>query len=365
MPWWLFVLLVSACSIDVSDAPSPAPATVTPLPSAPPAKIVSPLPAPPSPTPFAWAGLDLAGKAYFLSFQRGGQELVALDLASGEMTPIFQPEDKAWLTAADVSPDGRRIVLAYAPPPEEGEQQFGYTSLYSVALDAPAELEPILLRASEQEAFFNPTWSPDGNYIYFAHAKSAGEEASATFTYDVERIAYPGGQPERIVAGAFWPRLSGDGSKLAYITFDTADYSNDLYVAGADGSDPVLVAPSEDFLAVDAPLFAPDNAYVIFSAVSTEPPAAPASLSWIDRLLGVRLASAHNVPSDWWRVPIDGGKPERLTQIFDTGMYGALSPDGERLIFVATTGVFVMNPDGTGLQRLMDVWAGGTIDWTP
>jgi Tol biopolymer transport system component len=357
----LISVILSACSLDVSDAPTlPAVTVTSPTAPTPQATIASPVPTSP-----AWAGQGLNGQAYFLSFRRGGQELVRLDLATGEMTTVFQPEDKGWLTAAEASPDGERLVLAYAPPPAEGELQFGYTNLYSASIDAPAELAPILLRGSEQEAFFNPIWSPDGAYLYFAHAQATDDQTGNPFQYDIERMAYPDGEPEIIVQDAFWPRLSSDGSRLVYITFDTADYSNDLYVANADGSDPILLVPSEDFLAVDAPLFSPDNAHIIFSAVSNEPPVAPASLSWFEQLLGVQTASAHNVPSDWWRVSIEGDKAERLTQIFDTGMYGDLSPDGERMIFVTTTGLFVMNPDGTGLQRLMDVWAGGTIDWVP
>jgi len=88
-------------------------------------------------------------------------------------------------------------------------------------------------------------------------------------------------------------------------------------------------------------------------------------LSWLDQLLGVQSAAAHSIPSDWWSVPVTGGQPERLTAIFDMGMYADIAPDGQRLIFVSATGLYVMNPDGSDLQRLLNIWSGGTVDWAP
>ena len=61
-------------------------------------------------------------------------------------------------------------------------------------------------------------------------------------------MAYPGGQPEKLIDNAFWPRLSPDGSKMAYVSFVPSTNSNDLYIANVDGSDAKLVMPAGDFL---------------------------------------------------------------------------------------------------------------------
>jgi Tol biopolymer transport system component len=276
-----------------------------------------------------------------------------------------------------VSPDGTRLALAYAPPPPEGEIAYGYTDLYIAPLDQIDQLQPVLERTDPQESYFNPVWSPDGRYIYYAHL---GHSAPVTNTaqptpfgmvnyrYDIERLGYPDGQPERLIENAIWPRLSPDGSKLAYVSFDWSTYVNDLYVADANGSNSTLLIPSGTFTAVDAPLFTADGSMVIFSAVDGPAsfPATPTpSLSWLDQLLGVQIASAHSIPSDWWRVPVTGGPPEQLTQIYDTGMYGTLSPDGTRVAFVSAYGISVMNPDGSDLQLVSQAWVGGSLDWIP
>jgi hypothetical protein len=178
------------------------------------------------------------------------------------------------------------------------------------------------------------------------------------FKYDLERVAYPGGQPQKLIDNAFWPRLSPDGSKLAYVSFVPSTNSNDLYIANADGSNSKLVMPAGAFFAVDAPLFSRDGQTILFSAVG-EP-----QLSWLDQLMGVQVAEAHTVPSDWWRVPAAGGNPEQLTHINDTGMYADFAPDGRHVAFVSVNGVFVMKLDGSNLTQLVDA-VGGTISWTP
>jgi Tol biopolymer transport system component len=305
----------------------------------------------------------------FLTFERGSQSLVELDLASGEMTTVFDPPDLAWLNSTSVSPDGTQIALSYAPPPGEGEVPLGYTDLYVMPLNDPDQLQPMLQRLDPEESYFNPVWSPDGRYIYYAHLTSTAAVSSTAistdtvgYTYVIERMAYPGGQIEPLVEHAIWPRLSPDGSKLAYVTFDLSAFTNYLYVADADGSNAVSLLPPDAFFAVDAPVFTSDGSAILFSAVSGG--SAP-NLTWLDQLLGVQTASAHNVPSDWWRVPVTGGPAEQITQIFDTGLYGALSPDGQRLAFVSASGLYVMNSDGSDLTQLLYTWGGGSLDWLP
>ncbi|MEK7327154.1 MAG: hypothetical protein AAB217_18070, partial [Chloroflexota bacterium] len=83
----------------------------------------------------AWAGLNLTGQ---LVFTQGVDGIEKLDLATGQRETLFKPPEDAWLTSASVSPDGAQIVLAYAPPPPEGQIQFGYTGLYQMPADGSA-----------------------------------------------------------------------------------------------------------------------------------------------------------------------------------------------------------------------------------
>jgi Tol biopolymer transport system component len=123
---------------------------------------------------------------------------------------------------------------------------------------------------------------------------------------------------------------------------------------------------SEEFPTVDAPFFSPDNQFLYFSAVSEQ----PQSLTWWEKLMGVRIAfarsSAHNVPSDFWRVSLIDGEVEQMTDIQDQGMYGTFSPDGEWIAFTSATGLYVMRPDGSGLVQMIEIATMyGTLDWIP
>jgi hypothetical protein len=181
-------------------------------------------------------------------------------------------------------------------------------------------------------------------------------------------MALPSGEPQVVVENALWPALSPDGDRLAYVRFDPEDYSNDLYVAAADGSGATRVLGRESFDAIDAVLFAPDGRKLVFSAVGEgpgpqpEPTPAPAA-RWLDWLMGVREAAAHDVPSDWWQVATDGGTPERLTRVYDTGLFGAFAPDAQYLAYISLTGLYVLDPDDGQPTPLLDVAGGGTVDW--
>ncbi len=357
----LSLIALAGCSIDLSGPThkppepiyiwdTPAPADLTTPPAA--ADFAA--------TPLPWEGSKLSGHLIYVKVPR---QIVQLDLATGERTTLFNAPNNAFVSAAQVSPDGKWIVLAYAPPEDPSVQSVN-TDLYVMPADGSTEPQVLLKRASAKEDFFNPVWSADGKYVYYSHLMPDvnGTSKYTNFTYDLERVTYPGGQAQKLIDSAFWPRLSPDGSRLAYVSFVPKTNSNDLYLANADGSQAKLVMPAGAFTAVDAPLFSPDGKTLVFSAVGD--PLLP-SLSWLDQLMGVQIAEAHNVPSDWWRVSVDAGKPERLTQVNGTGMYADYAPDGQHIAFASITGLFVMRPDGSNLIQLSQEGLGGSVSWTP
>jgi len=389
----LFLTLVlTACSIQISDVTPdaaatrppaftrvsnlPSPTAPTPLPTA--ASTPAPVILTPIPAPLPWANLNLTGKLIFLTFITAPQSapiLVQLDLATGQQTTLFQPPTNTWVSGAAVSPDREQIVIAYAPPPPPGEYQYGYTELYLLPADGSEAPGPLLQLTQKPEAFFNPVWSPDGKYVYYVHLTPDSSDQQ-TFQYRLERMAYPAGKPEVISDHAAWPRLSPDGTGLAYIAFDPPNGVNDLYLADPDGQNAQPVMPPGTFQSVDAPFFSPDGSFIYFSATGdglapalVEDPlqgaARPSEWGWLDGLFGAQIAYANGAPSDWWRIPVAGGPLQRLTHIFDTGLYGAFSPDGAHIAFIALTGLYVMNPDGSALTQMLNVANVGTVDWIP
>jgi Tol biopolymer transport system component len=357
----LSCLVLAGCSIDLSGPTHKPPEPIYIMDTPAPADLATPtVQSDLATTPLPWASAKLSGHLIYVKVPR---QIVQLDLATGVRTILFNAPNNAFVSAAQVSPDGKWIVMAYAPP-EDPNLQSASTDLYVMPADGSTAPQVLLKRNTPKEDFFNPVWSADGKYVYYSHLMQDinGTSKYTNFTYDLERAAYPGGQPQKLIDNAFWPRLSPDGSKLAYVSFAPATNSNDLYLAQPDGSQPKLVMPAGAFPAVDAPLFAPDGKTITFSAVGR--PQLP-SLSWLDQLMGVQIAEAHNVPSDWWRVSIDGGKPEQLTHINGTGMYADFAPDGQHIAFASITGLFVMQPDGGNLIQLSNEGLGGSVSWTP
>jgi Tol biopolymer transport system component len=316
-------------------------------------------------SPAAWPHLGLTGRLLFLDARPSGAssgstpELASLDLSSGALTTIFRPPDNGWIESVLASPDGKSLALTYAPPAPD-RPEAGASSLYLMPSDGSRAPQPILILTDEREVLATAGWSPDGRALYFAHY--AADPVSNDYSYRIDRLELPGGQPQVVVRDAYWPQLSPDGTRLVYVTYQPSANVFDLYLANADGSGRHKIALPSNISAVDAPVFSPDGQTVYFSAVSYGLTAAHGG--WID-WLGAPAASAHSVPSDWWRVPADGGQAERLTHLGATGLRGAFSPDGSHLAFICSEGVFVMAADGTSLEALSrDVNAFGSILWT-
>ena len=357
-------LIVAACSVALPQSTSLQPPTA--------ASAVTQRVSQPPGTP-AWAGLKLSGSLIFITGTTSLASttglvpaLARLDLASGRLQTIFQPADGAALTAAAVSPDGQRIVIAYAPPPASGVQ-FGYTGLYLLPSDGSAPPQALIDATAQHDSDFQPSWSPDGRWIYSAHLDTKPDSSGFfTPTYTIQRSPYPTGTAEIVAHNAYWPRLSADGARLVYVTYNPSRFTSQLYVADADGRNPRSLGLPDALLA-DAPLVSPDGQWIYFSAANL---GAPAAYRWLDRLLGVGVAEAapdrHNVPSDWWRVPVNGGQPQRLTQLYDMGLYGAFSPDGRYMAFVTVTGIFVLDLAGDKLTSLLSgTGTYGTLAWVP
>ncbi len=382
----ILALILGACSVDVSDNPTattesveegatsetatePAPEATedveTPIEETPetaeetPTEEAGPTDVPPTLAPPPWADLGLTGDLYYTAFIQEQQNLLRLNLETGEQTTVFDPPENAWLADMAVSPDGRQIVMAYGPPPEEGQVQFGFTDLYMIPIDGSGEPVPLIERVEASETYFNVSWPVD-DYIYYAHfAPNVDDLGAIQYISQIERLHLPSGDAEVLVPAAAWPRLSSDGTTLAYVTDN-----NEFTISEADGSNPrVIELPTDRFPAVDAPLFTPDGESIYFSAVAPE--VQPVFSFW-DWIMGVKVASAHNVPSDWWLMPVDASSPPvQITNIFEIGMYGDFGPNGDYMAFITSSGVQVMNPDGTGVFRLKDIAATGTLNWVP
>ena len=304
--------------------------------------------------------VEPTGSIFYILQEPRRQALMRYDFSSDSSQTLFEVPTNAWLSHMAVSPDGSQIALTYAPSPGENEIQFGYSSLYLLLADGRSEPRLLIERTAEQEVFFNPTWSPDGQYIYYSHVTPLDEEAF-TFSTALERLDVASGTVDLLAEDGIWPRLSPDGRSLAYIHIDTDSLAAELVVADSEGSNPTVLVPRDRFVTLDTPFFSADGQWLYFSAVAEQ----TSSLSWWERLLGIEIASAHNLPSLWWRLSLSGGEPEPVTTEARVGQYGTVSPDGRFLAFSAQSGIFLMQPNGTDIRQLLDISAADSLGWTP
>ncbi|MAU01291.1 MAG: hypothetical protein CL608_29470 [Anaerolineaceae bacterium] len=303
---------------------------------------------------------DNTGALFYILQEPRRQALMRYDFASGSSQTLFEVPENAWLSHMAASPDGSQIAMTYAPSPGENEIQFGYSSLYLLLADGRSEPRLLIERTAEQEVFFNPTWTPDGQQLYYSHVTPL-DEAAFTFRTTLERLDLASGEVTAVAENGIWPRVSPDGRSLAYVSIDQDSLLAELIVAEPDGRNPTVLVTRDRFMTLDAPLFSADGQWLYFSAVAEQ----TSSTTWWERLLGVEVASAHNLPSRWWRLPITGGEPEPITTEARVGQYGVLAPDGRSLAFSSQSGIFLMQPDGREVRQLLELSAADSLSWTP
>lgn len=277
---------------------------------------------------------------------------------------IFRSPERAWVFYVTVSPDAKQLVMSYIPPSQ------GTTSsnraLYIMPLGGTAP--PLLLFSppAPEDHYVQAEWSPDGKYIYYAHYNNNDPfDAQLNPAYDIFRMSYPDGQVEKIVDHGFWPRISSDSTRLVYVSIEPISGLNELFVANADGSNPQRISLSGPGVpeVIDAPIFSPAGGSILFSA---PPPPQAYKPDWFEKIMGIQVAKAHSIPSDWWSVPVTGGVPTRLTQVQTINLFASISQDKKHIASVGEEGIFVMDLDGSNLtQLIIDPAVSGTVSWIP
>jgi hypothetical protein len=353
----LCILVVGGCTVEMNQP------IATPVPETAPAVAPTSI-FPVTPIPVTWDHLDLSGKLIYFGSSMDGDIIVShlkmLDLETGDVATIFRIPG-AWMYYATVAPDAKSLVMSYAPPRQASSASI--RSLYVLPLDGSTEPQPLFLPPAATDRYIQAEWSPDGKYMYYVHYDQ--EEGQFYEEYEIFRMMYPNGEHEKVAKHAFWPRLSADSSRLVYVTLDPESGKNELFVSAADGTNPSKVPFSGPLPPeiIDAPVFSPDGRSILFSAPEASQSYQP---NLFERLLGIQVAKAHNVPSDWWSIPVDGGVPTQLTNIQTINLFASLSPDQRYIASLSGEGVFVMDPDGSNLtQILLDSSLHGTLTWIP
>lgn len=198
------------------------------------------------------------------------------------------------------SPDGRSILFS-------GTDIKDRPGLYTVN---PQTGKTTLLWQREPETrIFGIEWAPDGKEIFFAHIDWP-KKISHILRYDLatrqQKEIYRQNVPTIIRIFA----LSPDGKQLAF------EESNCLRVIAADGGearDLLKVQPQEGLSSIAWTI---DGKEIIFSKALS-----PANLQ--------------EQTCELWRIPAEGGEPQKLGLAMDRIDNLRVHPDGKRIVFVA------------------------------
>jgi len=168
-------------------------------------------------------------------------------------------------------------------------------------------------------------------------------------------------------AEAYW---SFDETKLIFQSTRPPFVADQIFVMGADGSDPTLVSTGKG--RTTCAYFLPGDSKILYAsthAAGEEPPAPP------DRSKGYVWAIYSSY--DVYVANADGSDPKRLTDAPGYDAEATVSPRGDRIVFTSVRDgdldLYSMNLDGGDVKRLTDrpgydggaffSWDGERIVW--
>jgi Tol biopolymer transport system component len=148
--------------------------------------------------------------------------------------------------------------------PENGKIAYydGANSIYVVNSDGTGRtnVTPNDASTSTNTA---PAWSPDGTKIAFSSDMKPSR--SALYPREIYVMDADGSHLSLVITGGDQPDLSPDGSKIAYRGEYSGQGYTDIYVANADGSNPVnLTGRIGDASREHVPAWSPDGTKIVF-----------------------------------------------------------------------------------------------------
>jgi len=190
---------------------------------------------------------------------------------------------------------------------------------------------------------FETTWSADGLRVYYAGEAASGSQRlySLTLSDGSIQTIVPDADPALNGRRLVWPAPSRDGAWVYFIVLESGPWSS-VWRVHPDGTGVAELVgdapPVGDFRIRNSPSPSPDGTRLAY----TEKSASANDVKVLDLTSGV------------------------VTTITGTGADEVRwSPTGERLATRGGAGLYVVNPDGSGLRQVMsDISVFGGLGWS-
>jgi len=280
----------------------------------------------------------VAGGTFTYPTDRGGvtHGLQAIDVATGAKRVIAKDDDAmqpSW------SPHGTRIAFWGL------RAAGGQRDLWTIAADGSEAARGGTTVTDDAPLDWNPTWSPDGRYLYFSSTRGG--------TMNLWRVPIDEGSgrvlglPEPVTTPSIYSggiAFSRDGSRMA---FASLDYRSTLFKVGFDLASGSIVGTPTPVLKSRRPIrdheVSPDGEWVTFMETGGQ--------------------------EDLFVARTDGKEYRRLTDDVARDRGPSWSPDGHRIAFYSDrTGVYQLwsiRPDGSGLEQIADLPGTNFPVWSP
>jgi Tol biopolymer transport system component len=293
-------------------------------------------------------------------------------------TDLHQVIDRVrWIYSPTYSPDGQHIYFG-------GVSETGGFALYEVAVspaDGKANSEPVEILNGGLGRIKQLSISSNGKKIVYSAPSMRGNISSVTLSASAMS---PAGAPIALTNDTSYrkglARFSPDGQRIVFVEF-RGGTNQDIWVSGADGSNPVQLTTNP---AIDwAPSWLPDNDTIAFQSdrggrgrVWTISIRSGQEKLLVDpqQQLGwpsvspdgkqIVFNSTRSGTTNLWMIPTSGGPAEQLT--FDKEMmgFGSWSRDGTTLAFEVKHGldqqIAIMPSSGGPLTELT---SGPGLSW--
>ncbi len=256
-----------------------------------------------------------------------------------------------------VSPQLGAVLALYTQFPD-------HTSIGGdiIRLDlASGDMTPLVQRADPTESLGAPTWF--GSQIAFERsdlstpAVGYAYQAAVRYPTRIEVVQPDGGGRAVLIDDARQPSPSPDATQLVYVR----SAPNGGAILVGDGTTERELLAAGGFPDVASPKFSPDGrriAFVVATPIAYQP-------SLLEQLLDLRVAYAHGLPFDVWIMDVDGSNPHLLaaTQADDPSI--AWSPDGSQLFVYGGTGSYIVDVATGDLARYPYITGYGGTSWVP